>query len=75
MEMLNPEYVSTVERCLKKIDYEIPDVDAFPFYIFILNKHYNCDLTYEYEDYRPPRYFRFLYKWILPELESKVLAV
>ena len=73
MEMLNPEYVSNVEHCLKKIDYEIPDADAFPFYIFILNKHYKCDLTYEYEDYRPPRYFRFLYKWILPDLEkSKV---
>jgi hypothetical protein len=70
MEMLNPEYVSAVEQSLKKIDYEIPDIDALCFYIFVLNHHYKCDISYEYEDYRPPRYFRFLYKWILPFLES-----
>ena len=68
MEMMNPEYVSTVEQGLKKIDYEIPDVDAFLFYVYVLNNHYHCNIPIEYEDYRPPRYFKFLYKWILPHL-------
>ena len=70
MEMMNPDYVSTVERGLKKIDYEIPDADALLFYMFVLNEHYKCNLIYEYEDYRPPRYFKFLYKWILPYLDG-----
>jgi hypothetical protein len=68
MEMLDPTYVSNVEHSLKKIDFEIPDDDAFYFYVFVLKNHYGCDLSYNYEDYRPPRYFRFLYKWILPHL-------
>jgi len=67
---MNPKYVSFVEQGLKKIDYEIPDVDALCFYIFVLKQHYHCNLEYEYEHYRPPKYFRFLYKWITPHLES-----
>ena len=69
--MMNPEYISDVEHSLKAIDFEIPDEDALCFYIYVLANHYKQDLSFENE-YRPPRYFKFLYKWIQPHLSLKV---
>ena len=61
---VNPMFVSTIELALKKIDYEIPDEDVMPFNIYVFKHHFKIDFPYEYADYRPPKYFKLLYKMI-----------
>ena len=61
---MNDMFVSTIEDALKKIDFELNDDDKMPFNIYVFKNHYHIDFPYEYEEYRPPKYFKLLYKMI-----------
>ena len=61
-------FVSNITEALKKIDFQIVDDDAIGFQTYVFKNHYKIDLPYEYPEYRPPKYFRILYKEIFPFL-------
>ena len=63
MEM--PE-LKTIKRALSVIDFQLTDDDKNEFYIYALNCLYNKDYEYEYDEYKPPKYFKVLLKEIKP---------
>ena len=59
---------STIDHALEKIDFQLPDEDLPNFYVYIFSHHYKIDFPYDYEDYRPPKYFKLLYKLVKDHL-------
>jgi len=56
-------------NALKIIDYEIPDEDFEYFIGYVMCEHYGKEEPPEKEyRHRYPKMFRFLYKWIKPNL-------
>jgi hypothetical protein len=58
--------VKTIRRALNVIDFQLCDDDRNDFYIYAVNRLYQKDFPYPYEDYNPPKYFKILLKEIKP---------
>jgi hypothetical protein len=65
MEYMETEYITKINKALKKIDFKIVDDDRQLFYQYMYEKDlklYNYDVHY-------PKYFKFLYFSIFDKLE------